>query len=296
MVEHLPPFAALRAFEAAIRIGSITKASQELSVTPAAVSQQLRILEEHLGAALLDRSSGRLQATSEGAVLGAALTVGFQQIRDAVASVRTRANELPLRISTTSSFAANWLMPRLRSFCEKHPDIEIIIATHSGLVALETGKFDAVIRFCAPPQSDIESLPLLMTGLSVVGACSLVGTGALADPSELFRFPWLLEPDKDIFPAWLRANGLEPEKHRNIITIEGGMHYSALLAGQGIALMGQELARPDVKAGRLNILFDNIDPRENTGYRLLWLSRQERPALRQFIRWLAGQRETTTER
>lgn len=296
MAEHIPPFAALRAFEVVMRVGSVTKACSELSVTPAAISQQLRILEEHMGVALLDRSGGRLQATPEGTALGAALTIGFQQIREAVSSVRGRAEELPLRISTTPSFAANWLMHRLRSFCEKHPNIEIIIATNSELVDLDAGKFDAVIRFGAAPPSDVESLPLLMTGLSVVGARSLVGTAPLTDPSELFRFPWLMEPGKDIFSAWLRSYGLEPEKHRSIITVEGGMHYSALLAGQGIALMGRELARSDTEAGRLQVLFENIDPRENTGYRLLWLSRHERPTLRLFIRWLSSQRETATER
>lgn len=296
MAEHLPPLSALRAFEATIRNGSLTGASAELNVTPAAVSQQLRILEGHFGISLLDRSRGKLNPTAEGAELGAALTLGFQQIRDAVALVGVQADELPLRISTTQSFAANWLMPKMQSFRRNYPNIEVIVVAHSVPLDLETGKIDAVIRYCATPPDNVESLPLLMSGLSVIGARSLVGNAPPSTPFELFRFPWLLEPEKSIFADWLRAQGLRPEDHRNSLTIEGGMHYAALMAGQGIALMGRELARIDIDSGRLMVLFDNIDARENTGYRLLWLSRYERPALRHFVRWLSGHRETMVAR
>ena len=288
MAGNLPPFSSLRAFEVVNRLGSITKASNELGVTPAAVSQQLRFLEEHLGIALIDRSGGRLQPTEVGAAFGAALSVGLQQISGAVSALRDHGNDLPLRISTTPSFASRWLMPRLRTFREKHPNIEIIIATHSELVDLEAGKFDAVIRYCPSPPSNIQSMPLLMSGLCVVGSRALVGDAPLSHPSELFSFPWLMEPGKDIFFSWLRGYGLTPEKHRNVITVEGGMHYSAVLAGHGIALMGQELAHADIEAGLLRTLFVDVDQRESTGYHLLWLSRHERPSLRLFIKWLVA--------
>ncbi|SNR74416.1 LysR substrate-binding domain-containing protein [Puniceibacterium sediminis] len=289
MSDRLPPMAALRAFEATIRTGSLAKASEELGVTHAAISQQLRILEEHVGVPLLDRTGRKMQSTAAGEILGGALTNGFQKVRDGLLMVRKQAAAMPLRISTTPSFAANWLVPRLHSFSAKNPDIEITIDARCSVIDLDDGSFDAAIRFGTEPGRGLNSIPVVMTGLSVIGAPSLVGDQTVFEPSDLFRFTWLLEPNKEIFMLWLSEKGLDPASHRNRLTIEGAMHYSALLAGQGISIMGSELAGADMKAGRLRILFDDIDTRDDTGYRLVWSPRLERPALRHFVKWLKSQ-------
>ncbi len=292
MPERLPPMAALRAFEATIRAGSVTKASQELSVTNAAISQQLRILEDHLGIALLDRSGRKMEPTKAGRMLGNELITAFQKMRDGIRFVRNEVTSMPLRISTTPSFAANWLVPRLHSFAKKNPNIELTITGQCSLVDLEGGGFDAAIRFGTKPPEEMESFLVVPTKLGVIGAPSLVGENPDLTPEDLFRFTWLLEPNKEILMRWLTDLGLDPESHRNRLTIEGAMHYSALLAGQGVSLMGIELARQDTKSGRLKVLFDNIDNREGTGYYLAWLPRFERPALRQFAKWLASEVES----
>jgi LysR family glycine cleavage system transcriptional activator len=123
----LPPLSALRAFAAFVDTGSVTRAGAELNVSHAAISQQLRTLETHLGLALFDRRGRELALTAEGRLLAEAATVGFDGIAKVVEVLTGAEAGRPLQITTTPSFAAGWLMPRLADFRAHHPEIDIAI-------------------------------------------------------------------------------------------------------------------------------------------------------------------------
>ena len=136
---HLPPLSALRAFEAAARLGGFSAAARALNVTHAAVAQQVRALEEHLGAPLIHREGRGMVLTPEGAQLGARLTEGFLTIQGAVAAVRQRQEGAPVTVTMTPTFAVKWMMPRLWKFWELHPDIAVSLRPDIRLLDLGRG-------------------------------------------------------------------------------------------------------------------------------------------------------------
>ena len=132
----LPPMAALRAFAAFSETGNVVQAGAALNVSHAAISQQLRALEAHLGAALLDRSGRALALTAEGAHLARALQLGFGAIQTAVQEISTASAARPLHVTCTPMFATHWLMPRLPGFQAEHPGIELVLDPSGRVVEL----------------------------------------------------------------------------------------------------------------------------------------------------------------
>src|SRR5712671_5559029 len=144
---HLPPLSALRAFEAAARLESFTKAAEELNVTPAAISHQIHALEEDLGVQLFRRLNRQIELTASARVLLPGLTEAFAGIRGSVRRLRAHNDTGTLTVTASPSFAAKWLVPRLHRFQEQCAEVDVRISASDDVVDLSKGDFDIAIRY-----------------------------------------------------------------------------------------------------------------------------------------------------
>lgn len=283
----LPSLTALRAFETAARHLSFSAAGREMNVTHAAVSQQVRRLEDHLGAALLIRSGRRLELTEDGRWLAARLTESFDAIRSALVGFSATAEDRPLRVTLTPMFAADWLLPRLGGFRAAHPEIELMLNPSPDLIDLRREPYDLAIRFGTGDWPGLEAEPFLPSGFLVVAAPDLVEGVTLTDYADLARLPWVMQEGNDEFDVWLAAHGVHVTGKHNITHLPGYMMLPAARAGQGIALSSRVLVEDDLAAGRLVGLFEDADYRgERAGYYLVRRPGPMRVVARQFARWL----------
>ena len=283
----LPTLTALRAFETAARHLSFSAAGREMNVTHAAVSQQVRRLEDHLGAALLVRSGRRLELTEDGRWLAARLTESFDAIRSALVAFSATAEDRPLRVTLTPMFAADWLLPRLGEFRAAHPEIELMLNPSPDLIDLRREPYDLAIRFGTGDWPELEAEPFLPSGFIVVAAPDLVEGVTLTDYADLARLPWVMQDGNDEFDVWLAAHGVHVTGKHNITHLPGYMMLPAARAGQGIALSSRVLVEDDLAAGRLVGLFEDAEYRgERAGYYLVRRPGPMRVVARQFARWL----------
>src|SRR3954471_22842988 len=177
MQRPLPPLNALRAFEAAARHLSLTRAAEELHVTPGALSHQIRGLEEMLGLALFERRVRSIALTAAGSRLYPGLQTGFMQIRQAVNALDTIGRDRVLVVSTPPGFTAKWLAPRLHRFAIAHPEIDVRISSTMSMANFRSDGVDVAVRnvaagSVAPPHLALEKL----VGLSFVPVCSPDGS------------------------------------------------------------------------------------------------------------------------
>ena len=294
MNSHLPPLSALRAFEAAARHMSFSKAAEELHVTPAAISHQIHALEEDLGVSLFHRLNRSIELTASAQVLLPGLTEAFAGIQASVARLRAHNDTGMLTVTASPSFAAKWLVLRLHRFQEKCPAVEVRISATDAVVDLAKGDYDIAIRYGAGryPGLDVE---LLMKN-EVFPACSpqlLAKDPPLRTPADLP--PHALIHDQAIerdplaptWSMWLKAAGVE-----NIPSITGlsfnNMHLAldAAIAGHGVVLAQNTIAAADLAAGRLVRLFTLALPDPFAYYIVTAPGALERPKVRAFRDWL----------
>lgn len=279
----LPPLSALRAFSAYAEAGSVQKAGTALNVSHAAISQQIRNLESHLGLKLLNRTGRAAQLTAEGRQLAEALSDGFGRIASEVAALTGADAARPLHISTTPSFAGNWLMPRLAEFRGLHPEIDIMIDPNPAITDPEPGGIDVAIRFGAGHWPGLNAEMLIPTTIAVVAATELIGTHPASCPEDLLRFPWLQELGTSESTAWLRQQGVTDARTAGLIHLPGSLTLEAARQGQGVLVTAKEWVLDDIAAGRLTLLFE--EP-AGKGYHIVTAPGVPRPALREFLRWL----------
>lgn len=249
MSHRIPvPLNALRAFEAVARHGSIRDAAAELSVTPSAISHQLRGLEETLGLTLLRRAGNRLALTEAGAALAPELAEGFGRIARAVGALAADRTTGPLRLSMLPTFAVHWLSPRLMRYPFERRGFEILISTSQVAVDLGAGAADAAIRHGAG------SWPDLVADLLFAETVDLFAGPA---PIEVARANLFLSHHRqDLFARWNAALPQGPVTPAAITLVEStGLALRAAADGAGIAFAGVEMAAADVAAGRLRTLY-----------------------------------------
>lgn len=267
---RLPPLIGLRAFEAAARHLSFKLAAHELGVTPTAVSHQIRILEKYCGQRLFRRQPRPLILTSAGEQLFPAIREGFNRFAEALAVLSAVAST-GIRITTTSAFAARWLLPKLPLWQQSHPEIALDIITTYDVLDLNSGEADVAIRYARTPPSDGIATELFRDRFYVVGSSSLVEKQArLLTPSDLARYPlietgWL--PDDPEAPTWRRweraaraSHGVIPRlADRVSLRFEEELHsIEAVIAGQGVAICSDVLVGPELASGTL-IRLSEID-------------------------------------
>jgi LysR family glycine cleavage system transcriptional activator len=285
---HIPPMQALRAFEAAARAQSLSRAAEALSVTHGAVSHQIKALEASLGVRLIERAGRGIRVTEEGARLASRLRVALAEIADAVREASQRSNPRQLRVSVMPSFAARWLLPRLGSFLAQHRDIDLDVRSNMALVDFRRDDADVAIRYGLGKWPDVEAE--LLMGDTFFPVCSPRLAAKLpAHPRDLERHT-LLRADDEQWKPWFEAVGLEwPEPSRGPIFNDSSLMLQAAAEGQGIALARTTLVGNDLRNGVLVRLFD-IDVEAERRYYLVYPPRlAASPKLALFRAWLRSE-------
>jgi LysR family glycine cleavage system transcriptional activator len=247
----IPSLAALRAFEAAARAGSFTVAARELNVTQAAVAQHVRNVEAHLGTALLIRQGRGMALTDTGATLAATLAEGFGQIIDGVRAVSETADARPLTISVTSSFAENWLVPRLTRFWATHPGFSLSITPSTKVVDLRRDGFDMAIRYGKGSWPGIEATKLVAGDFTVVAAPSLMNGRQVNGFADLYDLPWLFVTNHGEARQWAENAGMDFVCCQVIEVATLSMVLSAIRTGGGVSVVSSALVLDDIATGRL---------------------------------------------
>ncbi|KAJ54881.1 hypothetical protein ACMU_14045 [Actibacterium mucosum KCTC 23349] len=281
---NLPPLAALRAFAAFAERGNVTEAGAALNVSHAAISQQIRQLEEVLGRPLVDRSARALTLTAEGRQLAAGLVSGFQQISDMVEHLRGDVSSQPVRVATTPTFASNWLVGRLAQFRADCPGIDVVINPSSQIEKLGPGGHDLAIRFGRGNWAGLDSTLLLHSDYVIAASPDLIGDTVFTDMTQVAQFPWLLEDGHKEMENWLASEGMPLSAHTDIARLPGFYILDAMRRGEGIAGTSRTFVEADIAAGRLRVLFTQSDP--NSGYHLVTPRGVLRPATQAFATWI----------
>ncbi len=291
---RLPPLNALRAFEAVARHSSFARAAVELNVTKAAVAQQVRLLEEEIGARLVERSGRGLKLTQSGAAGAGPLAEGFALIARAARAMREGGGRRFLIINSAPSFAATWLVGRIGKFKARHPETDVLIDADPIDEALESGAADALIRWGAGDFPGLSATLLFKEDVFPVCAPGLVaGNNPLRSPEDLARHTLLhldWNPAHASWPAWsdwLKAAGaLNVDARHGVFFNNMAMTLRAAAQGQGVALTSFAIAADDLAAGRLVQPFKTSVP---TPFGYYFLCRQHEAAaprikaLREFL-------------
>jgi len=285
----MPSLSALRAFAALSETLSFSAAGRKLNVSHAAVSQQVRGLEEVLGVQLAVRQGRGVALTTEGQALAAGLDEGFSTIARTVEGLSAASRSRPLHVTMTPAFAVSWLMPRIAEFRHRHPDIELMLNPTADLVDFAPGGVDLAIRFGDGHWPGLVSEPLLLTNFVIVAATSLVGTDPFPDPARITDYPWLQEYGTNELAIWLERQGVVATRHLNVLHLPGHLMLDGLKRGEGVTATARAFIEADIQSGLLRVLFE--DARDGSGYHIVTPPGVQRPALKAFASWLREHRQ-----
>lgn len=307
MTSRLPPLNALRAFEAAARHLSVKKAAIELNVTPAAVSHQIRMLEDYLGVQLFHRYNRALELTDAARASLPKLQEGFDCLVQAVERLRTHVSGGVLTISAAPSFAARWLMPRLHRFIAAHPEVDVRVSARMRRVSVD-GKGDVAERATVEAWIDDSDIVVLygrgnypglwvkkLLDLTLTPICSpqlVQGEHPLRKPADLAHHMLLHDDTGDLYDnepfwdVWLRAaNVTGIEARRGPHFSHAVLAFEAAIDAVGVVATMPVLAAEDMAAGRLVAPFDLHVPLASAYY-LVSREGAARPAVALFRDWL----------
>ena len=297
--DDLPPLDALRAFEAAARHLSFTRAADELFVTQSAVSKQVIALESALATRLFERKTRALALTAAGARLQRATAIAFDELRRAATELRG-GDEPTVTLATTQAFASFWLIPRLADFRRLHPGIDIRISADTRMVDLERGRFDAAVRYLQDRNAPAGALRLFGdTVLPVVSPALLKKSGKpLARPADLAHHVLLAYEDEEqrrpwlSWPVWLEMAGVADLRPAGSIAFnQYEPAIRAAVDGQGVALATLALVADLLTQGKLVAPLPQRFATPRSYYLLLAQRAATNPAVEPFRRWLANQIE-----
>jgi LysR family transcriptional regulator, glycine cleavage system transcriptional activator len=252
-MRKLPPLAALRAFEAAGRHQSFKKAANELGVTPTAISHQIKLLEETLGFPLFKRGVRRIDLTPEGQRLLPVLRDGFDRIDEVLSELRRPKREI-LTLSATPLFTARWLVPRVDSFRELNPGVDLRLHASVETADLLGGEADAAVRYGRGPYPGLIAKALVAQRFVPMCNPSL----GLSHPDQLRQLPllhseWYRQgPETPTWPQWGEIAGVTGVDWSKGVTFTDESHaIQAAIAGQGVALLSPLLLAPELEIGSL---------------------------------------------
>jgi LysR family glycine cleavage system transcriptional activator len=253
MRQRLPPLNALKAFEAAARHESFTRAAEELSVTQGAVSHQVKALESELGIKLFNRERQRLVITEAGRDYLTVIRDALDRIALGTERLLQRQNAGVLTVSTSPDFAAKWLVHRLGHFAEAHPEIDLRVSATLHHVDFAREEVDLAVRHGDGNWPGLDTVRLSSEQLFAV--CSpklLTGRRRLSKPADILKYPLIHMDSRTDWSKWLQAVGLEDAKviHGPVLN-RASMVMDAAINGQGIALARTTLSAWDLINGRL---------------------------------------------
>ncbi|MEM9668989.1 MAG: transcriptional regulator GcvA [Pseudomonadota bacterium] len=300
--DRLPPLNALRAFEAAARRLSFTKAAEELNVTPGAISQQIRQLEDYAGAPLFKRTGRSVLLTDSAQATLPLVREAFDQIAEAGRVMQAPARRGRVMVSSAPSFAAKWLAPRLENFHRSHEGIEAWVSADMGLTDFNTADADIAIRYGRGQYDGLKSELLLdETVLPVCSPALLEGEHGIRKPGDLAHHTLLHDesaendPSCPDWPSWLAArNVLGVQSRRGPRFNQAVLVIEAAISGQGVALAKRAVAAADLAAGRLVAPFADGSTSIDFGYWLVWpKGRHLTTDVRAFIKWVKAEAATS---
>ncbi|MBD9581592.1 LysR family transcriptional regulator [Delftia sp. DLF01] len=284
------PLQALRTFVEVGQRKSVKAAAQALHVTPGAVSQQIRVLEDRLGVVLLERERLGMRLTEAGASVFPRLREAFLQIDQAMHDLESAKARRSLTVSTVATFAASWLVPRLGRFKQLHPDIEIRVEATSELVDLRRDRVDVALRHGLGDYPGLEVLPLMAPVLTPVASPGfLKAHGAVIhEAGDCLSYPLLHDGDRADWPLWLKAHGVADDMRaeRGSAFDDDFLLIRAAEAGQGLALVPQAYAQEEIAAGRLIQVLDKPWPARFAYYAVTRPGAADRPEVRAFLDWI----------
>jgi LysR family glycine cleavage system transcriptional activator len=286
------PLTALRSFESAGRLLSFSRAAEELFVTQAAISRQIRELETLLGTRLFNRHHRAVSLTEPGARLLDRLSESFDAIAAAVDEATAAPVITELVVSAEPGFAACFLVPRLSRFRAMRPEIDVEVSAEAQLVEFRTSRVELAIRY-ASGEGDwprVEAMPLMPYLVTPVLSPGLLASGRpLRAPEELLTYPLLHDDRRESWAVWLEAAGVSMAPlARGPIFNDPALTIQAAIRGQGVALGDVALVAEDVAAGRLVAPFSLRVP-----FGSYWLVAPHlddlSPAVRAFADWLKAE-------
>ena len=289
-MRRLPPLAAVRVFEAAARHENFTAAANELGMTQAAVSYQVKLLEERLGAPLFRREKRRVVLTDAGRKAAPQITRAFDAIDAAFGAIRAD-DAAVLTVSTSNTFANTWLAWRLGSFQMNHPEMAVRLLTSDALADFVSDDVDIAIRAGLGGWEGLHEELLVPIDFTPMCSPGFLRRHNIAAPQDLLRVPQI-SPHDPWWPFWLREAGVKvPEgPPRAGVRLDSQAHEGhAAMAGQGVAMLTPFFWRNDLADGRLVRPFEQVSTR---GY-AYWLcypeGRRSIPKIRRFREWLMAE-------
>jgi LysR family glycine cleavage system transcriptional activator len=287
----LPPLTAVRAFEAVARHLSFTRAAEELGMTQAAVSYQIRILEERVGAPLFLRRPRQIALSETGARLAPDVSEAFDKLRNVFAESRERT-EGTLAITVVPTFASRWLAANIGLFQLSNPDIAVRIDTEPGIVDFARSNVDAAIRATHTLGPGLVGHRLLKVEFAPILHPALLEKYNVREPADLLRVPQLT-PDDPWLSAWLQLVGVDvPALPKAFVSL--GMQYleaAAALAGRGVAMMTPPFYADEIAAGRLAQPFGTVGWEGHYYYFCYPEARRNSPKIRAFRDWIMAATE-----
>ena len=285
----LPSLNGLRAFEAAARHMSFTRAAAELNVTQTAISHQIRRLEEQLGTKLFVRRNRALSLTREAREYLPSIRSAFEDLRQATARLRRPEREGVLTVSTTASLATKWLVSRVAAFQDAHPGIAVRISTSAHLVDFQREEVDVAVRYGRGHWPGLRAEWLMAERLFPVCSPALLAAKPLREPTDLADHTLLhTSVSREDWQLWLTAAGLPLSiaARRGLTFDQGFMAVQAAVEGLGVALGRTRLVEADLAAGRLVAPFDLVLPQDAGYYVVSPVATAESAKVALFRRWL----------
>jgi LysR family glycine cleavage system transcriptional activator len=295
---RLPPLNALRAFEAAARHLNFSRAADELSVTPGAVSQQIQNLEDYVGAALFKRTPKGLLLTDAAQTALPALREAFDRLAEAASLLTAAVDGRRLTITAPPSFAAKWLVPRLGAFERAYPHVDVWLSAGMELVDLAAGEVDLAIRYGAGRYPGLEVKRIVSEMVIPVVSPGLLAEQPLASAEDLANHTLLHDGSPEIddscpdWSMWLAARGLRgidgqrgPRFNQSSLVIEAAVN------GRGVALAKRTLAQADLEAGRLVAPLPIATAVDFAYYLVHPKAKGRLPQVKAFIGWIEAEAE-----
>ncbi len=288
------PVGPLRAFDVAARTLNLSAAANELNVTHAAVSRQVKQLEQRLGTKLFERLPRGLKLTAHGTLLAAGTREAFDRLASAIEDVSTPTIRRKLTITTFASLAARWLMPRIQAFAMKFPDIDLQVSTTARLVDFAREDVDIGIRFGHGRYPSLHVVSLLAPKEIIVCAPELLKRGPpLRTFADLEHHTLLHDDSYRSWSRWLEAVGANGvNARRGIICGDRNAMLQAALEGQGVAIASTVFSGSDLAARRLVQVFAEEVPSEFSIYAVCLPRRLDDPLVAGVLDWLAQEAHT----
>ncbi len=293
---RLPPLNALRAFEAAARHLNFSRAADELSVTPGAVSQQIQNLEDYVGASLFKRTPRGLLLTDAAQTALPALREAFDRLAEAASLLTAPVDGRRLTLTAAPSFAAKWLVPRLGRFEATHPQVDVWLSADMDLVDFGTGDVDLAIRYGAGPYPGLEAVHLMNETVVPVMSPELAAAHPVSAPADLVSHVLLHDgsPDADDscpdWLMWLAARGVKGvDANRGPRFNQSSLVIEAAVGGRGVALAKRTLAQDDLDAGRLIVPVPITTSVDFAYYVVHPKAKGRLPQVKAFVAWILAE-------